>query len=228
VRIRDLTGRTTHDVVEDAAGTTSAWAWSADSRWVLLVRHTDGTAHRVTVLDVTTGTRHRSDPVQHPVAVRTDGRVVGWAGDHTGTGELSTMDPVSGESTRVALDLRSAMRPGEVVTYGDLDTLPDQPLAMVTLQASTATDILGPPSAVLLLDLDTGRPIRRVDLPESAQDNANTSYWSPRTYGPEGITAVHSTAERTEIVQLNPDTGARVVRTTLPRDSTVVLRGTRR
>jgi hypothetical protein len=231
LRIRDLDGRGTRDIADDGPGRTSAWAWSADSRWILAVRHTDGLAHHATAIDVTTGARHRADVSGYPVGVRIDGRLVAWVGDLASAAEpaaaLDTVDLSTGASERTALDLGPALRTGEIATGEELQPVPGGSLAMLPVQAATPTDILGPASAVLVVDLDTGRVVRRVDLPPSDRSQ-NTQHWEPRSYEAGGITLVHWTLERTEIVQLDPDTGATVVHSTLPRDSQVLLRGTRR
>lgn len=224
-RLRDLTATTRHEIDDDGPGATEAWAWSPNGVRLLLVRHTDGVVHHFQVVDVRTGVGQRYGAAgRQPIAVRDDGSVLYWTRARPTGGTVAIADLTTDEVRTVELDLRPVVRQDESPVPQTLRLGPGGHLAMLTVTLSTPIDDLGQPSALILVDLNSGS-VRRLGLPSSGR---NTGGLDPRALYSDGVLLVRTTPEQTEVVRLDEVTGRWTVLSNLPRDSQVVLPATTR
>jgi hypothetical protein len=161
------------------------------------------------------------------LAISNDGMIQYWAPDGTRAVTAEVAQGTLVVRREVPVDLRSGVRDGESVSTHSLRPGPGDGLIMLTLTAPAPGENLRRPTGLLLVELADGRLVRRLDLPAS-DHTTGAGVWSPEAALPAGILAVHAAPDRTEVMRLDDVSGAVSVLSTLPRDSLVVLRGTKR
>jgi hypothetical protein len=230
-RLKALVTGTDHTIGGTGPGITEAWAWSADSRWLLLARHTDGSVHEYTRIDLDAGgafeTFDSAASGQDVVAITNDGDFIRWAsgGLDGKLPVLAVVDPKTHqELRRIAVTVPpngdGLLKTGETVRAGQIFVGPDGQTALL---AVTKEEPLGPPVAVLEVLLDDGHIMTRLDLPPSRPDTGPIDLWYPHALA-HAVVLVHSLPDRTEIVLLDTIVNARSVVCTLPAYSQVVVR----
>ncbi len=214
--LRNLAAGTVRRLSDSGPGESDVWAWAPDSTWCLLVRHVDGAVDHLQAVDVMTGATHRldADPGT-PLAIREDGTVIYLSP----AGQL-TVDPPTG----ITPDLHALLHPGETVQPGNF-LLGTGDRGAFVVDKPQPTDAAGRPTALLTVDLTSGRMVARTDLPASG---GSGELWEPRAVTATGFLMVHWTSGETQIADLDPASGAVTVLSHLPRDAQVVLPGTRR
>ena len=241
--VRNLTTGRTLTIPDTGPGVTAAWAWAPSGRWLLLARHVDGTVDHYLLVDVVAGGGPRRLEPKGALAadtvmgVRDDGDLLVVLSGPDRPGLLPEYGIVDGRTAALIDRFAVTLPPGG----GPLVREGERPIAMslrfgpgggaiLTIGGpSNEPDLPGRPTGYLSFAISEGQRGRvwaRTDLPVSAGSSAEPGgVWDVMAYQIGAVMLVHWLPDRTEIVLQNDVDGRRIVATTLPTDSQLVLRG---
>ena len=222
--VRDLTGTARHVL----PGPLDPWAWSADSRWLLLADHNDGTVKRYTLLDVLNGRTVGHAPTDAQEwgvrGVLPSGELLLARGEgpaRTSKLTVRTVDAATGaERSRRTIDLSAGMEADESVGIAQLSL---GGALLVTAFGVNESGEYALPKALVVVDFASGKVLsRRVPPPVTVRMPRGSTPWISLGLV-DGAALVRRFGG--ELAEIRVDTGEVRPRFALPEDAQVVARG---